>query len=86
MRIVMMSEVYRITRIVKPTKAEFFRNLKVGNLVRFSMEMKGPGRTGRSGVYASYIKIHNLSTGSYTSRSMNELDNRLENFELGEMQ
>jgi hypothetical protein len=83
--IVLLSSEYPVVKILKPTKAQFFQDIEEGDILRFSMVMKGAGRSSR-GLYASYITVENLTQATDTANSLNDLDNRLKNFELGEMQ
>jgi hypothetical protein len=68
----MKSEVLTVKKINKKTKAEMFKNIKVGNKILLSIPVESVGR-GYRGTYASYIRIDNLDTDEHTFKSFNEI-------------
>ena len=44
--IVMESKTLRVSKILKKSSAEMFADLKVGDTVKFSVDLKRAGRTG----------------------------------------
>ena len=83
MNITLSSKKYQVIGINKKSTADMFRNLKLGSLIKFEVELKPNGRS-RNGAYATYIKVTNLNTKESTSKSFNQLPKILEAFELAE--
>lgn len=82
-KIVLRSDDYKITKILRKTRAWLFADIRVGDVIRFSMTVSN--RTGASGggSYASYIRIENVTQGTSTVKSQSELSNILsDTFEL----
>ena len=73
MNIMLVSQVFVITKILKKTKTRLIKDLKIGERIMFSMPMKGLGR-GRSGIYASHVTVTNLDTDDKTRFTLNEMD------------
>lgn len=69
--ILLQSDVLKVAKINKATKAKFFTDLSVGDEVRLSIPVKAAGSNG--GTYASYITITNLKTNDSVKKSFNEL-------------
>lgn len=81
MNIVLKSKDYQIIGINKKSTADMFRNLKLGSLVKFEVELK---KLEDKRGYATYITATNLNTKESTSKSFNQLPKILEAFELVE--
>ena len=82
-QIFLKSEILQVRKINKRTKAEMFKELKVGDKITIEIEIKEAGRNKAS--YASYLKITNLKTEEFTYKTFNTLPSILSNFELGEV-
>ena len=79
--IMMSSDVYTVTKILKDTKSKFFGEVKEGHRLVFSVPLKYAGITrGRS--YAVDIKVDNLSNDTYTFKTFNQMANLISNFKL----
>lgn len=76
------SKPQRVKEILKPTKAEFFRDLVEGSTIQLSLPVKPPGR-GRT-LYATYVTVTNVTTGAKTQSSLTQLS-VLNNFEFEEL-
>ena len=77
----MFSREQRVVKILKPTKADLFGSLKVGDIIKFWCDVKRVGVSrGRS--YAVYVAVQVVPNGYITSCSFNEISNRLSNFVL----
>lgn len=74
------SDILEVTKIVKKTKAEMFKDLKVGSKIQLSVLAESVG--GNRGTYASYITIKNLETGDYSHKSFNQIGSVLDKFEF----
>lgn len=79
--IILHSDTLKVIKINRKTKAKMFENLKVGDIVQFSVPIKQAGR-GRSGTYATYIKALNIETGEETESSFNQIPIILDAFEF----
>lgn len=79
--IVMKSNRYLITKILKKTGRELFKNLNVGDSLIFSLPVRPTG-IGRS-AYVAYITVTHVETGNTTLMSPNQ-SSILQNFELSE--
>lgn len=80
--IYLISPIITIKEIKKKTRAEFFRDLVVGDRLEFSTQLKNPGH-GR-GLYATTVTIKLVGTDLKTNGSISQICNVLENFELVE--
>lgn len=81
MNITLSSEKHQVIGIKKKSTADMFRNLKLGSLIKFEVELeKNKEKRG----YATYMKITNLNTKESTLKSFNQLPKILEAFELVE--
>ncbi|ALA47963.1 hypothetical protein ABE137_12355 [Brevibacillus laterosporus] len=78
--IVLRSNILKITKINRKTKAKMFENLKVGSKIEMSVPVKYAGRN--RGSYATYIAVRNIETGETTSSSFNQLPSILDAFEI----
>lgn len=81
MEIELNSSVFRVAAIKKQTKAKLFGDTEVGDEIRFSMYMKRTGQASGGGVYASIVKVTNLTKGtSDKSKSQTEVSSILSKF------
>lgn len=78
--ITLISGPKEVKAILGKTKAQFFVDLKVGNVIECTLVLANPGR-GR-GLYATYIKVRNITTGTKSSDSLTMISKYLDNFEL----
>jgi len=60
--IVLKSEKLIVNKILKKTKAQFFCDLKGGDVIQLSMDARYPGR-GRNGIFAPSMVFTNLTSG-----------------------
>lgn len=63
----------QVVSIRKKTTAKLFKDVHVGDVLRFSLPLSGPGRVTR-GCRASYMQVVNENTGESTKISMNNFD------------
>jgi len=86
MNIVLKSSPYRVTKINVKTRANMFKNVKVGDTLVFSTELEYTSGASGGGNYATYIFVSNLTRGEYTYKSQSELISILRRvFELEEV-
>lgn len=76
------SKVQVVSKILKKTQAIFFKNLKIGQEIEITAFVRNPGR-GR-GLYATSMRIGNISTGEEAEFSMTVLAGHLAKFEFEE--
>ena len=76
MDIVLSSDVYKIIDIKGKAKSDTFRDVKVGDLLKFSTSIEHKGGAS-NGLYASYIKTYNTTQGTYSVNSQSVLVNTL---------
>lgn len=69
--------------IHKKSQSPAFKDLKNGDVVEFSVEIKPVGRSNR-GTYAVYIRCFNPQTGQVSNLSFNQIARTLECFEFVE--
>ena len=81
--IVMESKTLRVSKILKKSSAEMFADLKVGDTVKFSVDLKRAGRNG--GSYATYIKAEHLESGNTNHSSFNQMSSIISRFEFEEV-
>lgn len=62
---------FKVVGIKKSTKAKMLKNLKVGDVVKFEVELKPAGQN--RGTHATYIKITDWKSDDFTKKSFNEL-------------
>lgn len=84
MSILMQSSVYEVVKIKKRSGAKMFKDLQVGNTIRFSVPVAYAG-SNRGRTYTTGIKVECLETGAVTYKTFNQLPPVLENFELVEV-
>ena len=70
--ITMKSEKLKIIEIKKKTTAKMFKDLKVGDVLQFSTEVKDVGRGYRGRTYATDIKVVNITTGDKVNKTFNQ--------------
>lgn len=74
---------YFVAEVKKRTQAKLFKNLKVGDVIEFSVPLKRAGCSdGRT--YASYVVIENLKSSERISKSFNQIARCLECFKFVE--
>ena len=71
------------TEIHKKSQSPAFKDLKKGNVIEFSVEIKSAGRSSR-GTHATYISCYNPQTGQVSNLSFNQIARTLECFEFEE--
>ena len=81
--IVMESKTLRVSKILKKSSAKMFSDLKVGDTVKFSVDLKRAGRNG--GSYATYIKAEHLESGNTNHSSFNQMPSIISRFEFEEV-
>lgn len=81
--IIMRSNPHKVTKIKKKTRAQFFEDIEVGDVLIFQSSVRGPGR-GR-GTYAGTIVTMNQTKDTAKAKTPNQLDDILENFTLEEV-
>lgn len=76
------SKVQVVSKIIKKTQAIFFKNLKIGHEIEITAFVRNPGR-GR-GLYATSMRIGNITTGEEAEFTMTVLAGHLAKFEFQE--
>lgn len=76
------SRVQVVSKILKKTQAAFFKNLEIGHEVEVTAFVRNPGR-GR-GLYATSMRIGNITTGDEAEFTMTILAKHLAKFEFQE--
>lgn len=79
-KIVLKSEILKITKIKKKTKAVVLKDLIVGDEIQLSVDASPVG--GNRGTYATYIKVENISNKESTYFSFNQISTLYNAFEL----
>jgi hypothetical protein len=64
--------VYVVTKLLKPTKDQLFRNVAVGDQLVFRVPIKKAG-SNRGRTYATYITVRNLTTHAQAIYSFNQI-------------
>jgi hypothetical protein len=73
-----------VTEVKKKTKARFFQDVKVGDVLKFSVTLSY--KTGNRGIYATMIDVERQSDGAVGYFTQTELVNLLDRcFEIGEI-
>lgn len=70
----------------KNTKAEFFKDLEIGDCLQFSVSIEHSEVGGHCGTRAVFVKVENLKTGKVVEKSFNQLSNILKKFEFKEIE
>lgn len=78
--IMLTSPILTVTNINRKTKAQMFKNLKVGDKIELYVPVKYAGRN--RGTYATYITAKNVNTGETTQSSFNQISYLLDAFEF----
>lgn len=71
----------RCTKVNGRSRAQMFKNVRVGDEIEFCLAIKPSGRSGSS-IYAQYLDIKNLSNQETAKFSLNELGRIMKNFEF----
>ena len=74
-----------LAKKIKPTKAKFWKDVRDGDDLYFSLDLKGTRGASSGGLYALYIEVFNGRNLKTVFASQNELIQRLKNFELTEV-
>lgn len=80
--VVLRSGELRVTEILKPTKAKFFKDIQVGDTIEITHELEGLTGASGGGLYAPTYRLVNYVRNNKISISGNNLVNRLANFKL----
>lgn len=72
----LVSATYKVTRIVKKTRAKLFADIREGDLIRFKSALEYAGRSSR-GCYASYITVENVTQGTSADKYISEATSTL---------
>lgn len=62
-----------VSEIKAKTRAEMFKNVKVGDVLVFSTELSYKSGASGGGTYATYIRVDNLTSGEHSYKSQSEL-------------
>ena len=81
--IVMESKTLRVSKILKKSSAKMFSDLKVGDTIKFSVDLERAG--GYRGTYATYIKAEHLESGNTNYSSFNQMLSIVSSFEFEEV-
>lgn len=76
----------RVKKILKPTQAMFFKDIKEGDHIGISHTLKDTTGASGGGSYASYLTIINYTRNTKKGEYSNNLVKRLSNFEIEEIQ
>jgi len=76
------SKVQVVSKLLKKTQAVFFKNLETGHEIEITAFVRSPGR-GR-GLYATSMRIENITTGEEAEFTMTVLAGHLAKFEFQE--
>lgn len=71
----------RCTKVIKKSSSSAFKDLEVGDIIKFSKEIESSGRNG-SVPYANYIECFNPKTNGFSMLSFNQIERVLKNFEF----
>lgn len=72
MNILLKSDVLVISKVNKDTTAKLFKDLKPGDSIELSIEVKHVG-SNRGTTYSPYIVVINLGNGKSVKKSFNQL-------------
>lgn len=70
----------RCTKVNKRSQSPAFKGLAVGDIIKFSTDIKAVGRN--RGSYATYIKCFNPASKEISELSFNQIGRVLSNFEF----
>lgn len=82
--IIMESKILKVDKILKKSSAKMFSDLKVGDTVKFSVELKRVGCN--KGTYATYIKAEHIESGNTNHSSFNQMSSVVSRFEFKELE
>ena len=71
------------TEIHKKSQSPAFKDLKNGDIIEFSIEIRSVGRSSR-GTHAAYIRCFNPQTNQVSNLSFNQINRTLECFDFVE--
>lgn len=75
-----------VTKINRKSSSPCFKDLKIGDVIEFSVPIQAVGRSGSyRGTYATYILCHNCRTNVESQLSFNQIEKVLECCELDEI-
>lgn len=83
--IIASSKVFVITAVNKVTKAAFYKDLRVGDKLVFSMQLTSPGYGSRGHLYVPQAKVENIKTGTYTNTGITQIQVRMSVFDYEEV-
>ena len=72
------------TEVHKKSQSPAFKDLRYGDIIEFSVEIKAAGRN--KGTYATYIRCFNPQTKAESKLSFNQIVKTLECFEFEEIE
>lgn len=77
----LVSPTFKVTRIIKKTRAKLFADIREGDVIRFSSTLQYAGRSSR-GAYASYVTVVNVTQRTSAEIYVSEASDRLRCFEI----
>lgn len=81
--IVLESETFIITKVLKKTKAKFWKDLVVGDRIFFRNEIANvSGAAGSNGIYATYYNVFKINSEETVCNSQNDICRFTSLFEL----
>ena len=83
--LVLFNEYKVVGRNSHKTKAEFFKDLRVGDYIEIQHRLERTTGASGGGCYASKLTAVNLSTGATVTSTQNRMLNNLANFVLKEV-
>ena len=87
--IYLLSKPQRVTKVLKTTNAQFFKDVTEGTVLTFSVPLESPGRGGRRGrggiLWATYVTVTNIETKTTIKASLTQLSSILANYEIEEL-
>lgn len=78
------SKRYKVTKILKATKALGFDSIRVGDHIKCILNLKGTRGASSGGLYALYITIIHEETNTIWKNSQNQFTKNIKNFILEE--
>ena len=82
--IIMESKILKVDKTLKKSSAKMFSDLKVGDTVKFSVELKRAGCN--KGTYATYIKAEHIESGNTNHSSFNQMSSVVSRFDFKEVE
>lgn len=74
-----------VKKVLKKTQAQMFKDLKVGDVVEFSIAIESVGFGYSRATHAAWIRCKNLTNNDYTFKSFNEIEKFLAYFVFEEV-